>query len=153
MKTRSIAKILGLIAFICGFVGICFWFSPAFDEDGQQGSLFQIAFAIEDHGYPTIWPMVIAFLLLAVGSILCLSIGFFKGTGATVMGIICFALLVGGGVMTLLVKQFFLSASPFTPSGEYWSSFGLGTGPIAGSVFTFIGAVFAFLSSRSAKAE
>lgn len=147
MKTRNVSKILGLLAFVLGVISVLLWFGPAFDSDGQPGSLFQFAFAIEDRGYEVNPYLILAFAILLLGSLSCLGIGSFKGKGAITLGVISVLLLLAGGVLTLLVKTFFMLNNPNpTP----WTDGGLGTGTICSAVFAFIGVIFAFLGSRSA---
>ena len=150
MKTRNSAKILGLLALVLGIVAICFWFGPAFDNAGHPYNLMQTAFAIEDHGYPTVWTLVIAFVILIIGSLLGAIVPYFRKTGALVVGGLSFLCLLGGGIMTLLVKSFFLAVNPY---GEVYSSFGLGSGTITSAVFAFLAAIFVLATLNLARKQ
>ncbi len=150
MKKSNSAKILGLVALVCGLVAVFFWFGPAFDETGHPYNLIQTAFAVEDHGYPTVWPLVGAFVALCLGSIFAIVVPFFSKKGAVTMGLISLALLVAGGVMTLLTKTFFIAANPNPVPFE---NFGLGSGTITSAVFAFIAALFVLISTNIARKE
>ncbi len=148
-KSNNTKLMIGLLAFVCGLLAVLFWFGRAFDDEGEGNNLLQIAFCIEDHGYVTVWALVAAFVLLGVGTILTLVVPFFNKKGGKIGALIAFACLLAGGIMTLLTKQFFLSAN-MPATGEQWNDFGLGYGTIVSGIFAFIAALLCLLLMRQA---
>jgi hypothetical protein len=124
---------VGLTSAIFGLIAIFVMFCTAFDES-SRGTVFQVMFGSESLNTPTVWPLVIGFVIDIIVVILALASIGTKGKARVVTYVITALLAVVGGVIFLLSKVFYTNAV----HPQEALPFILGCGSYTSAIFSFM---------------
>ncbi len=137
MNKKPTSKILMGLTAVFAIVAIFVEYAPAFDEQTGSvlGSVFTVMFGASAKHLSTIWPLVIAFIALLLGTLLSFAGFLLDGKILKAVYLANALLFLCAGVLFLFTLKFYSAANGVD---SLKSVNGLGSGPICTSVFAFL---------------
>jgi hypothetical protein len=137
MNKKPTSKILMGLTAVFAIVAIFVEYAPAFDEQTGPvlGNVFTMMFGVSASNLATVWPLVIAFTALLLGTVLSFAGLLLDGKLLKIVYLTNALLFICAGVLFLFSLKFYGAANG---ADSLKSVKGLGSGVITTAVFLFL---------------